>query len=195
MGGLHVDVELEARGLLDGNIGGVRPFDDLVNLRGSRTSHCKPIGVEAHQSAGHDSLPERVARRKTGGERQIGDLLAEVEGQGGTGRHHGLRPIFFHTSKRRFKVVGRFDADRQKRDTELASRQVLQRLLDECRIIDRAKDSYAFEVRYNFLEDLQSLPIRLRRGFEGYAGHVPAGMREALDEPELHRETDRYEYR
>jgi hypothetical protein len=106
MGGFQVDVGLESRGLLDRNIGGAHPFDDLVNLRGGRTGHCQPIGVEAHQSSGHDRLPERVARREMSGERQIGDLFAEVKGEGRTGRHHGLRPVFFHTGKRRFEVVG-----------------------------------------------------------------------------------------
>ena len=57
-------------------------------------------------------------------ERQIGDLFTEAKDQGRTGRHHGLRPVLFHTGKRRFEVVGRFDADRQKREPELASRQV-----------------------------------------------------------------------
>ena len=90
-----------------------------------------------------------------GGERQIGDLFAEVKGQGGTGRHHGLRPVFFHTGNCSIEVVGRFDAKRQKRDPEIASRQVLQFLLDECRVINRAKDSHTFELRHDFLEDLQ----------------------------------------
>ena len=76
-----------------------------------------------------------------GGERQIGDLFAEDKGERGTGRHYGLRAVFFHTGKRRFEIVGRFDADGQKRHTELASRQVLHRLLGECQVIDRAKHS------------------------------------------------------
>jgi len=130
-----------------------------------------------------------------GGERQIGDLFAKDKCRGGTDRHHGLRPVFFHAGKRRFEVVGRFDDDRHKRDPELASRQLLQPLLDECRVIDRAKDSHALELRYDFLENLQPFRGCLQRRFGGYAGHVSARVREALDEPELHRVTDRYEHR
>ena len=37
------------------------------------------------------------------------------------------------------------------------SRQVLQRLLGECQVIDRAKHCHAFELWYDFLEDLQAL--------------------------------------
>jgi len=42
-----------------------------------------------------------------GGERQIGDLLAEIKGGGRTGRHEGSC-LTFHTGKRSFEIVSRF---------------------------------------------------------------------------------------
>ena len=54
-------------------------------------------------------------------------------------------------------------------------------------VADGAKNGAAFEVRYDFLQNLQPLSVCLRGSFEGYASHVSAGMGEALDEPNLYR--------
>jgi hypothetical protein len=78
-----------------------------------------------------------------------------------------------------------------KGDPELRCRSV-QRYHREFNVwvADRAKDGHAFEIRYDFLENLQSLSVCLRGSFEDYAGHVSAGIPEALDEPNLHRCTN-----
>ena len=59
-----------------------------------------------------------------GCEREIGDLLAEGKGEGCTGHKEGLCLAPFHTGKRRFEFVGRFDVDGHKGQPELACRLV-----------------------------------------------------------------------
>src|SRR6202022_1449848 len=154
------------------------------------------IGVEADQSSSDNLAPEGAARREMGRDREFGYLLARISEQGCTGHKEGLCSALFHIGKRRFEFVGRFDVRGHKGKPELA-----------CRLVERwpfkspgagievSKDSHSLEVRYDFLEDLQSLPVDLQRGFGGYAGHVSAGVCKALDKPKLDGETDRYEHR
>ena len=189
--------ELVTRRLLDRNVGWARSFDDLVDLRRGRTSHCQTIGVEAHQSSSYNHPPEGVARREMGCDREIGDLLARISEQSCTGHKEGLRPALFDTGKRRFEFVGRSDVDGREGQPELACR-----LVQRCPfqsgghpVSEVTQDSHSLEARYDFFENLQSLSVYLQRRFGGDAGHLSAGVRKACDEPKLHRETDRYEHR
>src|ERR1700730_6280618 len=137
--------------------------------------------------------PEGVARREMGCDREIGDLLARISEQRCTGHKEGLRPALFDTGKRRFEFVGRFDVGGHEGQPELTCR-----LVEGCPFklpgsgVEVPKDRHSVEVRHDFLENLQSLPVDLQRGFGGYASHVSAGVCKACDKPKLDGETDRY---
>ena len=176
---------------------GLVPLMILSILRSSLPGHCQTIGVEAHQSPDHNGGSEGVARREAGCEREIGDLLNSSSEEACTGRKEGLCPALFHTGKRHFEFVGRSDVDGHEGQPDLACRLV-QRCpfqSDGHLVSEVAKDSPSLEVRHDFFENLQFLSVCLQRGFGSYAGHVSTGVREAFDEPKLHRETDRYEHR
>ena len=68
-------VEFDRVGCSTGMSAGLVPFNDLIDLRGGLPGHCQTIGVEAHQSSGHNCGPKGVARREVGCAREIGDLL------------------------------------------------------------------------------------------------------------------------
>ena len=132
-----------------------------------------------------------------GCDREIGNLLAGDKGEGCTVDKEGLHLAFFHVAERRFEFAGRFDVDEHEGQPELACR-----LVQRCPfksgvgpVIEIAKDSHSVEARDDFLEYLQSFSVCLQRGFGGDAGHVPTGMREALDVPTLYRVTYRNKYR
>ena len=130
-----------------------------------------------------------------GGEGEIGNLLACVKDDSGASHEKRLCLARFHTGKCPFEIVSRFNIDEDKGQPEFVCRLVqccpFKPPLSD---IDVPKDSHSVEVRYDFLEDLQSLSVGLQRGFGGYAGHVPARIRKALSQSQLHWVADRYKH-
>jgi hypothetical protein len=74
-----------------------------------------------------------------GGERDIGDVLAEIKVRA---ERVGMRASasLFYSGKRSFEIVSRFNFDRRRvtRDRE-PGRQVLPSLLNECLLISRVR--------------------------------------------------------
>ena len=132
-----------------------------------------------------------------GCDREIGNLLAGHKGEGCTVHKEGLHPAFSHVCKRSFEFVGRFNVDEHEGQSKLACRLVQRRPFKSGggSVIEIAKDSHSVEVGHDFFEYLQSLSVCLQCSFGSYAGHVPAGMREALDVAKLHWVTYRNKHR
>src|SRR5689334_7157290 len=67
---LQVDDELDLRGLLDGEVGGLRALEYLVDIRGCPIVMCPVVLSVAHQSAGLDesTAPEHRGQALLRGE-------------------------------------------------------------------------------------------------------------------------------
>jgi hypothetical protein len=82
LGGLEVDHQLECRGLLDGQVPRLGPFQDLVHIGGRapvQGGNAGPIGHEAPSS--HISL-ERIHDRQAALGRKLDDLSGGIIGDG-----------------------------------------------------------------------------------------------------------------
>ena len=131
-------------------------------------------------------MPQARARRSVG----------DGRGEGRTDHDQRLRPALFNAGERRFDSVSRSEIDRQNGHPELACGEVQRFHVEfDIRITDGANNGHSVEIRYDFFEDLHSFRVCLGVCFGGYAGHLSAGVSEALHEPDLHRETDRDEHR
>src|SRR5258706_13472358 len=63
LGGLEIDDQLELRGLLHGEIGGLGPLEDLVHEVGGALVHPWIARPEGHQAARIDQLRVRIHSR------------------------------------------------------------------------------------------------------------------------------------
>jgi hypothetical protein len=76
-GSHQIDDQLEAGRLLDGNIGGTRPAQNLVDEIGSAPILLPTIGAVRHQAAGIGKIPIGVDRGEPQLRRQIDNLPAQ----------------------------------------------------------------------------------------------------------------------
>src|SRR5262245_7068471 len=60
LGGLEVDDQLELRGLLDGEVAGLRTLEDAVDVGGRAAELVGKVRAIRHQAAGHRVLAEHV---------------------------------------------------------------------------------------------------------------------------------------
>src|SRR5262245_18039658 len=72
--GLEIDHQLELRWLLDGQVGGLGPFEDLVHVGGCTAVEVRKVRSIGHQTAGHNPFPYAKHARQV----PLGDELNDV---------------------------------------------------------------------------------------------------------------------
>jgi hypothetical protein len=73
--GLEIDDQLEFRGLLDWEVGGLRALEDLVHVLRGTTVHLPKIDSVGHQPAGLGKIPESVC---VDAYRQVGVYVGRI---------------------------------------------------------------------------------------------------------------------
>ena len=79
LGGLEVDEQLQLRGLLHRQIGGLLAFEDAVGVDADLAKLVRIVGPIAHQAAGRGELAIRTDRGNRVPERQCAELSAPAE--------------------------------------------------------------------------------------------------------------------
>src|SRR5262245_5028849 len=79
LGGLEVDHQLELRGLLDGQVGGLGALQDLVHIGGSAPKHISKVRSIGHKAPGIDKLPPKVHGRQPVLCRQVHEASSLIE--------------------------------------------------------------------------------------------------------------------
>src|SRR6516162_1734243 len=131
-----------------------------------------------------------------GCEGAIGNLRIDSKREGSGNRQKRFSFAIFGFSKRSFDVASRFKVDGNKSDpTFRCGRDQRCHCKLNVWVTDGPQYRHALEIRYDFFEELQSFPICLGRGFEGYSGHISTGMRETLDEPNFDRSAYPHKHR
>ena len=98
-GGLEVDHQLEFRGLLNGEIGGLGALEDLVHVDRSTPLHLECIYSIGHESTWLNKYPELIDCGNPMRGRQIDDGLSMHEHKGWRHHHYTLVVILPHAEE------------------------------------------------------------------------------------------------
>src|SRR5215475_8011090 len=185
--GFQIDHRLERGWLLDGQIRGLSPLDDLVDVVRRPLVQERVVGGQRHEGACDNGLAITGHVRESALRREVEEHLPvriEVSHD-----DYRLRALFRHGRERALEVVDAADDGRD--ESNARSRCRRPQILHERTAVrigrrGRRENGHAVEVRDQLLEKLKTLAADLRIDAR-QARHVPAGMSEACDEAQLQR--------
>src|SRR5437773_1162194 len=193
LGGLEVDDQLEFGRLLHGEIGGLRAFQDLVDVLGRSTVQLTSIPTVRHQSSHLHPFPGLVHRRKPELRREVGNLSAEAvqewipeyEQTTCAGRDRRLEMAWHLVGATRFEDLKTGTVSFR------GCLDLLERQPCEGRLWVHQHGDHLL-TRTELLQELEVLASNL--GQAAQAGDVPTGPAEAADEPGTYRIADGREH-
>src|SRR5262245_29654364 len=106
LGGLEVDGDLEPRRLLYGEVGGLRAFEDSIDIVRSPGCDGRQTWTERHQSPFRNQFSKAVYRRQTVLCDKLDHLLAVRKEQAVWGSNEPLRLLSLKPGKRPLEILG-----------------------------------------------------------------------------------------